>query len=225
MTGRRPPSSTTTLSSGDTINIALIHHDDNEQKYSREGFENALQTHPFCKMTGVTLSMSSVSITSGDISFSMDDVASLQNADIACFSTIKGVKSYLNMLDEHLNVSEDTSDEDKRQLPNKPDLVGDIIQGISGSVQERNIVVSDAGLMAACPNTNTARECLNSGRWMANHIYYPKDKKPVALKTEALEDSDRNDEDDEDIDVEVWAASVVQAAGDVFERKFWGGGW
>lgn len=29
----------------------------------------------------------------------------------------------------------------------------------------------------------------------------------------------------ENINFEIWADSIVQAAGDVMERKFWGGGW
>lgn len=204
------------------INIALVSSDD-EQQFSREGFNNALQTHPFCKMTGITLSISDVSVTS---SLSKEDISLLQNADIACFSTITGVKSYLNMLDEHFNVAEDISDEERRQLPNRPDLVGDIIQGLSGSVSEGDSDVPSAGLMAACPNTSTARECLNSGRWMSNHIYYPKDaQKAVELKTEAIDNDNEDEEGEEDIDLEVFAASIVQAAGDVYERKFWGGGW
>lgn len=208
------------------INIALVssNDSDDEQQFSREGFDNALQTHPFCKMTGITLSISDVSVTS---SLSKEDISLLQNADIACFSTIAGVKSYLNMLDEHFNVAEDISDEERRQLPNRPDLVGDIIQGLSGSVSEGDSDVPSAGLMAACPNTSTARECLNSGRWMSNHIYYPKDaQKVVELKTEAIDSKNRYDnEEEEDIDLEVFATSIVQAAGDVYERKFWGGGW
>jgi hypothetical protein len=216
-------------SSSDKINIALVssNDSDDEQQFSREGFDNALQTHPFCKMTGITLSISDVSVTS---SLSKEDISLLQNADIACFSTITGVKSYLNMLDEHFNVAEDISDEERRQLPNRPDLVGDMIQGLSGSVSEGDSDVPSAGLMAACPNTSTARECLNSGRWMSNHIYYPKDaQKAVELKTEAVDSENSYDneeeEGEEDIDLEAFAASIVQAAGDVYERKFWGGGW
>ena len=81
-------------------------------------------------------------------------------------------------------------------------------------------------LMAACPLTETARECLNSGRWLANNIYYPKDNEAVELKTRSLEEGEVDDEnDDKEISVDAWASSVMQAAGDVMERKFWGGGW
>jgi hypothetical protein len=225
-TGRSSSTTSLNQSSDDdtssTVNIALIE----SGQFSAEGFENVLQSHPFCKMTGVTLSISTVSVAT---EFTKEDVSSLQNADIACFSTIKGVKSYLSMLDSHINVAEDITDEERRQLPNKPDLVGDIIQGISGAVNEEVGSMPDAGIMAACPNTNTARECLNSGRWISNHIYYPKDmQQAVELKTEAIDsESDKAEEEEEieDIDLEVWAATIVQAAGDVYERKFWGGGW
>lgn len=214
--------------SSSTVNIALIQSDNNNgEQFSTEGLENALQSHPFCKMTGITLSLSTISVAS---EFTKQDVSSLQQSDIACFSNVKGVKSYLKMLDGHFNVADDITDEERRKLPNKPDLVGDIIQGISGAVNEEDGAVPDVGIMAACPNTDTARECLNSGRWMSNHIYYPKDmQQAVELKTEALgSDSDAADEEggnEDPIDIEVWAASIVQACGDVHERKFWGGGW
>lgn len=215
--------------SSSTVNIALIQSDNNNgEQFSTERLETTLQSHPFCKMTGITLSLSTISVAS---EFTKQDVSSLQQSDIACFSNVKGVKSYLSMLDGHFNVADDITDEERRKLPNKPDLVGDILQGISGTVDEEDgAAVPDVGIMAACPNTDTAKECLNSGRWMSNHIYYPKDKQQaVELKTEAL-DSDSGTEDEEEgnedpIDLEVWAASIVQAAGDVHERKFWGGGW
>eukprot|EP00984_Skeletonema_dohrnii_P001557 scaffold488_cov109-Skeletonema_dohrnii-CCMP3373.AAC.2 len=207
-----------------TVNIALIQSDsDNGQRFSTEGFENALQSHPFCKMTGVTLNLSTISVAS---EFTKEDVSSLQQSDIACFSNVKGVKSYLTMLDGHFNVAEDITDEERRKLPNKPDLVSDIIEGISGAVSEEDGSKFDVGIMAACPDTNTAKECLNSGRWMSNYIYYPKDmQQAVELKTEAIDSESDAAEEEGDIDLEVWAASIVQAAGDAYERKFWGGGW
>ena len=208
-----------------TVNIALIQADNDKETFSVEGLEDQLQSHPFCKMTGVTLELSTISVES---EFTKDDVSLLQQSDIACFSSIQGVTSYLSKLDSHFNVKEDISDEERRALPNRPDLVGDIVQGITGAVSEEDGAVPDAGIMAACPNTNTARGCLNSGRWISNSIYYPKDmQQAVELKTEALdsETGEETEDADEDIDLEVWAASIVQAAGDAYERKFWGGGW
>lgn len=211
------------------INIAIITkgttNNTDDDDTTNNAFRTALQNHPFCKMTGIQLTIDYLPVTK---TWSKENISILQNTDIACFSSTSVVKRYLKSLDLHLEVDPNISSEDRRALPNKPDLVADIIGGIgSGSS-------STASLMAACPNTEAAKECLDSGRWTANHIYYPKDgSQPVELKAEVLEegvDSDLGDDDKEeeeqgDVDVEVWAASVMQAAGDVMERKFWGGGW
>mmetsp|Transcript_24736 Transcript_24736/g.51761 ORF Transcript_24736/g.51761 Transcript_24736/m.51761 type:complete len:273 (+) Transcript_24736:67-885(+) len=206
-----------------TINIAYITTTDDNQHL--EELQTMIKKHPFCKMmSSVQLAISVVPATSSP-SWSKEAFASLQNADIACFGTTSDVISYLQKLDnDHFNVAEDISDEDRRKLPNKPDLVGDIL----GTATEGGVV-----FMAACPNVEAARECLNSGRWTNNHIYYPKETQGVVqLKTEPLEGQDGGegegsgeDELEEEIDVGVWAEAVVQAAGDVMERKFWGGGW
>ncbi|KAL3779555.1 hypothetical protein HJC23_009607 [Cyclotella cryptica] len=172
-------------------------------------------------MTGVSLSIDYIPTTTESASWSKSELDILQNTDIACFSTTSSVKRYLKKLDNHLNVDPGISQEERRKLPNKPDLVADILQ-----------TVGDGGdtLMAVCPSNEIARECLNCGRWQANHIYYPKDGSAVELKTESLPEEEEKEEsedveEDVDIDVDVWAASVMQAAGDVLERKFWGGGW
>ncbi|KAL7525871.1 hypothetical protein ACHAXR_001195 [Thalassiosira sp. AJA248-18] len=179
-------------------------------------------------MTGIQLSITDVPAPSTDTaSWSKEQISHLQQADIACFENMSIVQSYLQKLDDYWGVAEDMSDEDRRKLSNKPDAVGDIL-GRGAPVPS-----NDATFMAACPNASTARECLNSGRWMTNHIYYPKDtQKAVELKTEPLagqNDDEGNGEEvvqeDEEIDMEIWADSIVQAAGDVMERKFWGGGW
>eukprot|EP00571_Detonula_confervacea_P008894 CAMPEP_0172328594 /NCGR_PEP_ID=MMETSP1058-20130122/60434_1 /TAXON_ID=83371 /ORGANISM="Detonula confervacea, Strain CCMP 353" /LENGTH=264 /DNA_ID=CAMNT_0013045715 /DNA_START=618 /DNA_END=1412 /DNA_ORIENTATION=+ len=194
-----------------TINIALITATIN---YNDE-LQTALKEHPFCKMTGVQLSFADVQATSAETSsFSKENVADLQRAEIACFENMSAVKSYLQMLDDNLNVLKDISDEDRRKLPNKPAGTDDVV------------------LMAACPNANTARKCLDSGRWMSNHIYYPKDtQKAVELKAQPIGDEGsegevvQEEEEEEDVDVKVWADSVAQAAGDAYERNAWGGGW
>ena len=129
------------------------------------------------------------------------------------------VKYYLQSIDDYSNVPKDLADEERRNLPNN--IVDD-----DSSV---STTTSDGGVMAACPNVNTARECLNSGRWISSKIYYPKETQTsVELKTESLDVRDKEGEEevvDDDIDVQLWADSVIQAAGDVMERKFWGGGW
>ena len=80
-----------------------------------------------------------------------------------------------------------------------------------------------SALMAACRNTSSAKECLNSGRWESNHIYYPKDSgRAVELKTQAIGDEDEDesseDEEEEEVDVQVWVDSIVQAAGKARNR-------
>ena len=207
-----------------TINIAVI--STAKQTDHAELLQTVLKDHPFCKMmTSVELSISDIPTSTWDA----NNISHLQQADIACFATTSAVQSYLKRLDEHNNIDKDISDEDRRKLPNKPDLVSDIILA-----SESTASATTDGLMAACPSTDAARECLNSGRWMSNHIYYPKDasQEAVELKTESIASGEgesvnekQNDDEVEDIDMQVWADSVVQAAGDVMERKFWGGGW
>ncbi|KAL7525111.1 hypothetical protein ACHAWF_001220 [Thalassiosira exigua] len=210
------------------INIAFITAATSNDK--QDELQTTLTNHPFCKMTGVQLSISDVPASAGSASsWTKDDVSCLQRADIACFESILAVQSYLERLDKHWDIPKDMSDEDRRKLPNKPDPVEDILGAKEGAVP----ATSDSRLLAACPNADTGRECLNSGRWMSNHIYYPKDSQnAVELKTEPIGGNDNGDdgvdpveENDINIDVDVWAESVVQAAGDVMERKFWGGGW
>ena len=50
----------------------------------------------------------------------------------------------------------------------------------------------------------------------------------MELKTESLDVGEEEGEEEvveDDIDLQIWADSVIQAAGDAMERKFWGGGW
>ncbi|KAL7522676.1 hypothetical protein ACHAWX_007705 [Stephanocyclus meneghinianus] len=199
-----------------TINIAIFSNDENDD------FQTTLLDHPFRKMTGVSLSIDYIPTTTQSTLWSTSELRILQNTDIVCFPTASAVRRYLKKLDEHLNVPTEISQEERRKLPNKPDFIADIMQDAGGARGD--------ALMAACPSGDIARECLNCGRWRANHIYYPKDGNAVQLKTESLLEVEEYDEsedaqEDLDINVDVWAASVMQAAGDVMERKFWGGGW
>lgn len=210
-----------------TINVALITASSvtTVGDKRREGLRSALEGHPFCVMTGMRLSISDVP-AAPDMSspWTEDHVASLRLADVACFEDSSAVLSYLRILDDRRGVPADASEEDRRALPNRLDTK----------------TTNDATtLMAACPDFDTARECLGSGRWSSNHIYYPKDtQNAVELKILPIsggggggdggdDDSRDTKEDAEEVnvDVGVWADSVVQAAGDVMERKFWGGGW
>lgn len=177
------------------IHIALVGRDADEL-----GLTSVLGDHPFCEMTKIKLSLRTVPVTS---SWDDGDVSSLQSADIACFESPSCVRTYLQRLDEHLAVPDDTSDEERRSLPNRP-----------GSVEDSDEPGQQSTFMAACRNTSSAKECLNSGRWESNHIYYPKDGGPVELKTQAIGDESESDEDEgEEVDVQVWAETIIQAAG------------
>ena len=195
-----------------TINIAIISAP-GDSSSSYDTLPSTLDSHPFCKMTGVQLSMSEIT---ADTSWNKDEVVLLQQAEIACFTSKSAIKQYLQLLDDHLKVPKDIADEERRKLPNKLDIVGDIL----GTTQQI------ATIMAACPTMDIARECLNSGRWQNNHIYYPKDTQGVVeMKTEEIGENDKEEEVEVEIDVAIWVDAIVQAAGDVYERSFWGGGW
>ena len=58
---------------------------------------------------------------------------------------------------------------------------------------------SNGNVVAACIGSETARVCLETGRWPAETIYYPKG----------------------DDNVQGWADSTVQAAADLIEQRFW----
>jgi hypothetical protein len=219
-----------------TINVALITSSVSTVGGTRhhEGLHAAIEVHPFCKMTGIRFSIADVPVASSAIlpSWTKEHVSRLRKADIACFEDASAVLSYLKVLDEHHDVPESASEEYRRRQPNKPDLVREIIGGVVPKANDGTATL----MMAACPDSDTARECLNSGRWTSNHIYYPKvTQGAVELKILPISGGGEDGEDARGakdgaegggaIDVDVWADSVVQAAGDVMERKFWGGGW
>lgn len=100
----------------------------------------------------------------------------LDRVNVACFASPESVEQWLHNVDVSLGI-EDGTDEEKRAAGN-----GNVI--------------------AACIGTDTARICLESGRWQSNDIYYPKGAD----------------------DVQGWADSAVQAVADIFEKDFWGDG-
>ena len=115
----------------------------------------------------------SVKFSNEEMKYIMDDV------QIACFGSPSSVNSWLENVDRFLGI-EDLSDDDKKKTP-----------GCNGDV------------IAVCIGTTTAKRCLESGRWIASDIYYPKANPGV----------------------EGWADSCYSASGDIMEREFWGGGW
>ncbi|KAL7470991.1 hypothetical protein ACHAXS_011279 [Conticribra weissflogii] len=210
----------------DTLTIAIVSSAKNPPR-DTTAFRDALASHPFCHMTGMRLSIVHVLLPQSVNSNDENDVlaSSLRSSDIACFPASDAVQSYLRFVDARWNPSEeDVTDEERRSWPNIPPS-SDV-----DDVDPAGMFPEGTGIMAACIDTETARRCLNSGRWMANHIYYPKSGDAVDLKIE----EERDDDDDGDVAgqkewtedvIESWTASVIQAAGDVMERKFWGGGW
>jgi len=101
----------------------------------------------------------------------------MEDVDIACFGSPSAVEAWLGNVDLALGI-ESLPDEDRQTAGN-------------------------GNVVAACIGTTTARACLESRRWEARNIYYPK----------------------ENPGMDGWADSTAQALGDAMERKFWGGGW
>lgn len=115
----------------------------------------------------------SIKLSKEQLDTAMDDVK------IACFGSPSSVNGWLENVDRALGI-EDLDEEEKKKTP-----------GSQGNV------------VAVCIGTTTARRCLESGRWLANDIYYP-------ARNPGLEG---------------WTESCYTASGDVMERDFWGGGW
>lgn len=193
----------------ETINVAIFPKNDDDA--FQIALINVLRDHPFCKMTGTSLSIEWIPTTTDESSWTKSELDIVKRADVACFSTVSSVKSYLSKLDKHLNIDPELPQEERRKLPNKPEVIADTIRG-----------EVSAEVMAACLLSKTARECLNSGRWTAHNIYYPKDGQSVELKTESLENVEDEGDEEVEIDLDIWAASIMQAAGDVQEQRFWG---
>ena len=100
----------------------------------------------------------------------------VDDIEIACFGSPSAVSSWLQNMDVKYNL-QDVDDEAKKKL------------GAEGN----------GNVLAACLGTTSARAVLESGRWNAMDIYYPK----------------------ENPGLDSWVDSIVQACGDVLEKKFW----
>jgi len=108
--------------------------------------------------------------------FTKEQLATIDQIEIACFGSPSAVKAWLQNIDIKEGY-QDLDEEEKKRL---------------GPHGNGNVV-------AACIGTTSAKACLESGRWNATDIYYPK----------------------ENPGVDSWAATIAQASGDVYERKFW----
>ncbi len=110
-----------------------------------------------------------VQLSDTEMEIVMDDI------QIACFGSPSSVDAWLENVDRKLGIEGD-SDDDKRATP-----------GCNGNT------------IAVCIGSTTAKRCLESGRWQAMDIYYPK----------------------KDPGIQGWADCCLQAAGDVMENSFW----
>lgn len=108
--------------------------------------------------------------------FTDEQIDAIDEVDVACFGSPSSVEAWLKNIDRARGF-EDLDEDAKKKLG--PDGNGNVL--------------------AACIGTTSARACLESGRWHATDIYYPK----------------------EDPGVESWAQSAAQAMADTLERKFW----
>lgn len=108
--------------------------------------------------------------------FNPTQMSRVDGIEIACFGSPSAVNAWLENMDVKYNL-QDMDEEGKKKL------------GAQGN----------GNVLAACIGTTSARAVLESGRWNAMDIYYPK----------------------ENPGVDSWADSIVQACGDVLERKFW----
>jgi hypothetical protein len=96
---------------------------------------------------------------------------------VACFDSCSAVQAWLHNIDVMLGIVDMDNDE-KRAMGN-------------------------GNVLAACMGTETAKTCLESGRWEAQAIYYPKGEDPS---------------------LDGWTSTTMQAMGDATETKFWGDG-
>jgi hypothetical protein len=162
---------------GDDANIINVAIASPEEANYKDELQKAMLEHPLLSMIDATANIMEVPPLSEDAAklgrFEND---ALQDLDVACFASPEEVKQWVQDIDATLGL-EEVAEEDKR--------------------------LANGDVMAACIGTETARVCLESGRWESRNIYYPKGQK----------DS-----------VEGWAASAVQAVGDLNERRFWGEG-
>ena len=102
----------------------------------------------------------------------------LDHVQVACFGSPTAVDAWIGNIDRALGI-QDLDEEEKKKTPG-----------------------SNGNAIAVCIGTTTAKRCLESGRWLANDIYYP-------VKNPGLEG---------------WVDSCYTAFGDVMERSFWSTG-
>jgi hypothetical protein len=146
-----------------------------QQIGKNEELQQTIKVHPLLSMIERTANFVEIPCIDAEPGSIFED-NSLDMLDVACFGSPESVKQWLDNVDVSLGIV-DMSEDDKRAMGN-----GDV--------------------MAACIGIDTAKICLESGRWAPDNIYYPR-----------LGD-----------DMQGWADSAVQAVSDIAEREFWGDG-
>ena len=71
--------------------------------------------------------------------------------------------------------------------------------GVQDKTEEERREAGNGNVVAACIGSETARVCLETGRWNSYNIYYPKG----------------------DDNMQGWVDSTAQAAADLIEQRFW----
>jgi hypothetical protein len=146
-----------------------------QQIGENEELQQTIKVHPLLSMIAGTANFVEIPCSDTESASIFEDNP-LNMLDVACFGSPESVKQWLHNVDVSLGIV-DMAEEDKRSMGN-----GDV--------------------MAACIGIDTAKICLESGRWESDNIYYPR-----------LGD-----------DMQGWADSAVQAVSDLAERNFWGDG-
>eukprot|EP00591_Stephanopyxis_turris_P009489 CAMPEP_0195523310 /NCGR_PEP_ID=MMETSP0794_2-20130614/22316_1 /TAXON_ID=515487 /ORGANISM="Stephanopyxis turris, Strain CCMP 815" /LENGTH=243 /DNA_ID=CAMNT_0040653279 /DNA_START=17 /DNA_END=748 /DNA_ORIENTATION=+ len=157
-----------------TITVALTNAI-NQNDDMRE----ALANHPALSMLGVNLNLIELPCVSNTTTtaISNNQLSSIKEGliDISCFESISAVNSWLRNIDlifDSVNATED----EKRALGN-------------------------GNVVAVCFDCDTAKRCLESGRWESQSIYYSTNEFTQGLQG--------------------YADSAMHALGDVRETKFW----
>lgn len=164
----------------DAITITFAFPLCEEENSQQDQLKELMSSHPLLSMMDartecVEVPVASDSTAAVDATVAKQFEETIAGFDIACFSSPSQVKSWVHTLDHIMGVL-DQSDDERKAIGNR------------GNVP-----------MVACIGSETARVCLETGRWEAYKIYYPKG----------------------DDDVQGWADSGAQAAADVLEEQFW----
>lgn len=155
---------------GDASNTIKIAFTGGEQV---DALRDTLSSHPLMSMLDISAEFVDVECSTEEKDVTAFD-EKVDSLDIACFGTPEEVKSWLDTLDQTIDGAQGMTEEERRGLGN-------------------------GNVVAACIGSETARVCLETGRWDSYSIYYPKGED----------------------DLEGWAGAAAQASADLMEKRFW----